>query len=739
MDETVAHRPASPTPSGPPAEPARLSGGSALPAGTRLREFVVRETIGEGGFSVVYAALDTRLGREVAIKEYIPASLAGRAAGTSVHVRSEQHRESFAAGLAGFMNEARLLAQFKHPALVEVLQFWEDNGTAYMVMPRYRGATLRQVLKDRSHSCDENWLKRTLAPILDVLDLLHSRKVFHRDVAPDNILVQPDGRAVLLDLGSAREILGDRESAVTVVVKPGYAPLEQYSGEFALPQGPWTDVYAFGALLHFAVTGSPPQASISRIMKDGREPLAGTPHPGFSEEFLAGIDAALALQPAQRPQSARALRELLGFDRITESAPRPGAEAALAALHHDEAITAIVSAEELAGIVEEVARAAGGPVPEALASAAGARAEARADTDATGSPEAVRGPIPGKADSATTAIADPMAPPPPNLQAEAPAEGSFDDVADLMRGSLLSDTRDVRVVSECRLEARSDASAEPADSNSGHARRGLWIAISLASVLGGGLALWYGLSAGAGETDSTEPNPAVAETPQPAPAPSLEHRPSLSERLAAVEAPDIAGAPADAPGAELSTADGSPPTANAWPSPPQPAEATPIADAGAETAAHSTDTPPSPVPASIASTRSSEAPPSEHALSPPPRPDLAIPAAVWSPSPVTPNAVTEAETPSPDRADNTNATRSTPRTPPRPRATALQTVRVNVLPWAEVWVDGRKLGVSPPLRELQLEPGLRRIELRNTSFPARSFELQIEPGQNPVVEHRFSE
>lgn len=739
MDETVAHRPASPTPSGPPAEPARLSGGSALPAGTRLREFVVRETIGEGGFSVVYAALDTRLGREVAIKEYIPASLAGRAAGTSVHVRSEQHRESFAAGLAGFMNEARLLAQFKHPALVEVLQFWEDNGTAYMVMPRYRGATLRQVLKERSHSCDENWLKRTLAPILDVLDLLHSRKVFHRDVAPDNILVQPDGRAVLLDLGSAREILGDRESAVTVVVKPGYAPLEQYSGEFALPQGPWTDVYAFGALLHFAVTGSPPQASISRIMKDGREPLAGTQHAGFSEEFLAGIDAALALQPAQRPQSARALRELLGFDRITDSAPRPGAEAALAALHHDEAITAIVSAEELAGIVEEVARAAGGPVPEALANAAGAGAMAAADGDATGSPEAAPGPSAGKADSGIAAIADPMAPPPPSLQAESPIEGSFDDVADLMRGSLLSDTRDVRVVSECRLEARSDASAEPADSDGRPARRGLWIAVSLASVLGGGLALWYGLSAGVGEADSTEPPPAVEEPPPPAPASSPEHRPSLSERLAPVEAAVVAGVPADTPAAEHSTTDASQPTDNALPSPPQSAEVAPIADAGAEPAAQSTDTPSSPMPASVASARPSEAARSDRALSLPPRPDLAIPAAVWSPSQATPDAVTEAEAQSPDRTDNTNVTRNSPRTPPKPRAAALQTVRVNVLPWAEVWVDGRKLGVSPPLRELQLEHGLRRIELRNTSFPARSFELQIEPGQNPVVEHRFSE
>jgi non-specific serine/threonine protein kinase len=221
----------------------------------------------------------------VAIKEYIPASLARRDAGYSVRIRSEQHEESFGAGLAGFMNEARLLAQFKHPALVEVLQFWEENGTAYMVMPRYHGRTLRQVLRERGARCDEAWLKRTLAPVLDVLELLHERSVFHRDIAPDNILIQRDDRAVLLDLGSAREILGDREQSVTVVVKPGYAPLEQYSGEFSLPQGPWTDVYAFGAVLHFAVTGAPPQASISRVMKDSRPLLAASPRPGFSHGF----------------------------------------------------------------------------------------------------------------------------------------------------------------------------------------------------------------------------------------------------------------------------------------------------------------------------------------------------------------------------------------------------------------------------------------------------------------------
>lgn len=362
--------------------PQDLAPGNALVAGMRLREFEIIETLGEGGFSIVYGARDLQLMRDVAIKEYIPISLAGRVASTTVRIRSEHNRETFEAGLNGFINEARLLAQFKHPGLVEVLQFWEENGTAYMVMPRYTGKTLRSVLKDMGGKGDEPWLRGIVAPVLDVLDLLHSRNVFHRDIAPDNILIKNDGTPVLLDLGSAREVVTGLQKAITVVVKPGYAPIEQYSSDFALPQGPWTDVYAVGALLHFAILGSPPPASISRIMKDSLQPLANAGLSGYSREFLTAVDRALALQPNDRPQSIAELRALL---RVTENdrtvisfSPPPqippaiiaAAPATAAAPDIVEPValdidlpgsederTVIVSAQEVAALVQQLAGA----------------------------------------------------------------------------------------------------------------------------------------------------------------------------------------------------------------------------------------------------------------------------------------------------------------------------------------------------------------------------------------------
>ncbi|WP_257389113.1 serine/threonine-protein kinase, partial [Tahibacter caeni] len=358
-----------------------LAPGNALVTGMRLREFEIVETLGEGGFSIVYGARDLQLMREVAIKEYIPISLAGRVASTTVRIRSEHNRETFEAGLNGFINEARLLAQFKHPGLVEVLQFWEENGTAYMVMPRYTGKTLRSVLKDMGGQCDEPWLRGIVAPVLDVLELLHSRNVFHRDIAPDNILIKNDGTPVLLDLGSAREVVTGLQKAITVVVKPGYAPIEQYSSDFALPQGPWTDVYAVGALLHFAILGCPPPASISRIMKDSLQPLSAAGLSGYSREFLTAIDRALALQPGDRPQSIAELRELLRVTKLDKTvidlhpahaAAVPHVAAApvsaapeiteLAELDPDlpgseDERTVIVSAQEVAALVQQLAGA----------------------------------------------------------------------------------------------------------------------------------------------------------------------------------------------------------------------------------------------------------------------------------------------------------------------------------------------------------------------------------------------
>jgi hypothetical protein len=310
-------------PAGPATAPAPTGwaeAGTALPPGTRVAHFEVTGVAGQGGFSIVYRAFDHSLQREVALKEFLPESLATRRGDLTVRVKSAPLEEAFSAGLRSFVNEARLLAQFDHPALVKVLQFWEANGTAYMVMPFYAGSTLKQVLHGRPAPVDEAWLRALLAPLLEALEAVHRADFYHRDIAPDNILLLPDDRPVLLDFGAARRIIGDMTQAVTVVLKPGYAPIEQYGDIPDLRQGPWTDVYALGAVLHYCITGRAPPVSVGRTVKDSYRPLSEAAAGRFSAPFLAAVDRALSIMPRDRPQNIAEFRDALG---LALPAPEP--------------------------------------------------------------------------------------------------------------------------------------------------------------------------------------------------------------------------------------------------------------------------------------------------------------------------------------------------------------------------------------------------------------------------------
>jgi serine/threonine protein kinase len=286
---------------------------TALPVGTGLGEFVVVRVIGEGGFGIVYEAIDRTLQRHVAVKEFMPAALAARNADGQVSVRSARHRETFDTALRSFVNEARLLAHFDHPALVKVHRFWEANGTAYMVMPLYEGVTLKHVLKDLPERPSEEWLKSILEPLIDALELMHAKQCFHRDIAPDNLLILHDGRPVLLDFGAARRVIGDMTQALTVILKPGFAPVEQYAEVPEMKQGPWTDVYALAALIYYAIGGRAPTPSVARIMNDTLIPAEELGKGRYSVEFLRAIDAALVVHPDRRTQSMTQLRVELGI------------------------------------------------------------------------------------------------------------------------------------------------------------------------------------------------------------------------------------------------------------------------------------------------------------------------------------------------------------------------------------------------------------------------------------------
>jgi len=290
------------------AAPASASRGSAepapeaglLPIGSRIAEFEVTRIVGQGGFGVVYECWDTDLERVVAVKEYLPVSLSTRQADGTVSPLSERTRETFELGMRSFINEARLLAQFDHPSLLKVLRFWQERGTTYMAMPFYRGRTLRQTLADMPGGVKEPWLLSILDGVTQALAVMHAAQCYHRDIAPDNIILLEDtGRPVLLDFGAARRVITDKTQAITVILKPGYAPVEQYAEMPDMSQGAWTDVYALAAVLHVAVVGRAPPPSVARLLADSYVPLAQ--HEGLSQIYsprlLAAIDAGLGVRP----------------------------------------------------------------------------------------------------------------------------------------------------------------------------------------------------------------------------------------------------------------------------------------------------------------------------------------------------------------------------------------------------------------------------------------------------------
>jgi serine/threonine protein kinase len=296
-----------------PSEPEAHAHDALLP-GTRLDEFEIIRVLGAGGFGIVYLALDHVLLRQVAIKEYMPTALAGRGRGAMVSVRSAALAETFAMGLESFFSEARMLASFDHPSLVKVHRFWKANGTAYMVMPYYAGQTLKEARGAMSGPPDEAWLRASIEPLLGAIDLLHGQGIYHRDIAPDNILLLPDGRPVLLDFGSARRVIGDRTQSLTAILKPNFAPVEQYADEAGMRQGPWTDLYALGATMHFVLTGQAPTPAVLRAVRDALPALSapdGPPFPGVPASVLATIDWAMALAPEDRPQSVASVRQAL--------------------------------------------------------------------------------------------------------------------------------------------------------------------------------------------------------------------------------------------------------------------------------------------------------------------------------------------------------------------------------------------------------------------------------------------
>ncbi len=303
----------------------------ALPCGTLLNEkFRLQRVIGVGGFGIVYLAHDEMSDVNVAIKEYMPISLAGRTKTMQVSLTSQSNAETFALGLKSFWNEARLLARFRDEELplLKVYDAFQANGTAYMVMPVLRGRTTYQVRREMPKPPNERWLRTLLTDLLPALDRLHAENVYHRDIAPDNIQIDIHAKPVLMDLGAARHVISNRTQSITAILKPGYAPIEQYGENDKLRQGPWTDLYALGATLHFLLLNKAPASATVRFYDPG-PPLATQNLPGCSTAFLRVVDWMLAVAPKDRPQSVAQLRAALGqSDETTRIMAPKAAQAA---------------------------------------------------------------------------------------------------------------------------------------------------------------------------------------------------------------------------------------------------------------------------------------------------------------------------------------------------------------------------------------------------------------------------
>ena len=296
---------------------------NALPMQSMLLEYRVEQVLGAGGFGITYRARDTNLDKDVAIKEYLPGELAMRAPDGNVVPQATSHEAGYLWGLDRFLLEARTLAKFSHPHIVRVLRYFEANATAYMVMDYEKGDPLKTVLQLDPQPSEEK-LKALLAPLLEGLAAVHAMGFLHRDIKPDNIFIRADGRPVLIDFGAARQAMGGETKSLTSILTPGYAPLEQYSGEGK--QGPWTDLYAMGGVLFRAVADKNPPDAVSRIRGDSLGAGLAAVRGKYSEAFLRSIEWALSLDEKKRPQSVEQWKPIVLAERRTSAPTQVGVE-----------------------------------------------------------------------------------------------------------------------------------------------------------------------------------------------------------------------------------------------------------------------------------------------------------------------------------------------------------------------------------------------------------------------------
>ncbi|MDR1062340.1 MAG: serine/threonine protein kinase [Azoarcus sp.] len=291
----------------------------ALPAGFQLDRYRIERQLSLGGFSIVYLAYDND-GTPVAIKEYLPNSLALRKTGEIEPQVPSDNLPAFRYGMKCFFEEGRALARLLHPNVVRVLNFFRANSTVYMVMQFERGRTLHDYIQRHRGQVSERFIRNVFIRMLNGLREVHAHKLLHLDIKPSNIYLRADGNPVLLDFGAARQTLAQEQPMLKPMYTPGFASPEHYANRERL--GPWSDIYSVGASIHACIAGSAPPRSDERMKKDILMPLGNTYSGKYSLQLLELVDWCLQLDPLQRPQSVYTLQKELG-QKPPPAAPAP--------------------------------------------------------------------------------------------------------------------------------------------------------------------------------------------------------------------------------------------------------------------------------------------------------------------------------------------------------------------------------------------------------------------------------
>lgn len=283
-----------------------------LPPGLEIAGYKIHSKISSGGFSIVYLAHDED-DKPVAIKEYLPASLATRSEGELIPTIKPEHIGTYRAGLRCFFEEGRVLAKIFHPNVVQVINFFRENDTVYMVMSYVVGKSLQElVLKFRDEGqqevLSEPFIRDTFHQAMNGLREVHLNKMLHLDLKPANIYMRRDGSPILLDFGAARTTLSEENGKFFPMYTPGFAPLEMYKkGDI----GPWTDIYSIGACMFACMAGIPPQAADTRVKEDKMDAAFKALRGIYSDDLISIVRWCMKMDIEARPQSVHQVQKIL--------------------------------------------------------------------------------------------------------------------------------------------------------------------------------------------------------------------------------------------------------------------------------------------------------------------------------------------------------------------------------------------------------------------------------------------